>query len=507
MMKLERSYWIGSFVSAVLVSLVVCRYNFFAGWLAYIPIFLATINDKPKISFLKGLLWGMMLSVLALYWLIPGVERFTGHGIGFALVVFALALIFLALYHACLLMVYAFIKVTTSLKHAIWLNSLLMASVFCIGETLLMIVASGCPWFDEHAGSGLTTNLYSIQHASLFGIQALSFAVIFFNCLAAHYIQRRQYVQLYKPVVFFLLYMLTGYILFESFQPKNERAPFSIAIIAENIEAEAKWDSTAGDMLVQRLIDLNRSAVSAKPNIVLWSESGIPWMYSDSDRLVKEVLQITAPAHATHILGINTQAEDNATEFHNSAYCVLPDGKVTGRYDKQFMLSFVERPIGGMAMPFLSNNGYKERTNRLYNAPLKTPYGNAGILICNEAAVSAAGTHLASAGADFLLNMSNDGWFDDTYIVEDHFYAARLRAVETRKDIAINSNNGYSGMIKASGEIGARRRDDHPFVEVVSVRPNDTKTLATACPNLLAYICVLYVLVMLAIGARSSAHR
>ncbi|MCY7420637.1 MAG: hypothetical protein LH478_02725, partial [Chitinophagaceae bacterium] len=99
-------------------------------------------------------------------------------------------------------------------------------------------------------------------------------------------------------------------------------------------------------------------------------------------------------------------------------------------------------------------------------------------------------------GAQFLFNMSNDGWFNDTYIVRLHFYYARLRAVESRKDMAINSNNGYSGMVKASGEIMEQERSDEPFVKLVTIQPNKIITMASSFPNVFVYGCAIYILVI-----------
>ncbi len=121
-------------------------------------------------------------------------------------------------------------------------------------------------------------------------------------------------------------------------------------------------------------------------------------------------------------------------------------------------------------------------------------------MICNESAVPAAAANMITQGAQFLLNMSNDGWFNDTYIVRDHYFTARLRAVESRKDLVINSNNGYSGLIKASGETKEMKRSTAPFVEMVTVQPNNHTTLAASFPRLLVYACGVFILHISAIG-------
>ena len=101
---------------------------------------------------------------------------------------------------------------------------------------------------------------------------------------------------------------------------------------------------------------------------------------------------------------------------------------------------------------------------------------------------------MAKRGAEFFCNMGNDGWFNNTYIVRIHFYNTRLRAVETRKDVVVNCNNGYSGLIEASGNIAEQEKSTDPFVKIADVYPNNYQTLAAAFPLLFIYICAAYLL-------------
>jgi apolipoprotein N-acyltransferase len=68
-----------------------------------------------------------------------------------------------------------------------------------------------------------------------------------------------------------------------------------------------------------------------------------------------------------------------------------------------------------------------------------------------EMARSVEGEH-GRRKADFLVNMSNDGWF---YWVEldQHLQACQLRAVENRVPIARSVNTGNSGFIDSNGRI------------------------------------------------------
>jgi len=227
--------------------------------------------------------------------------------------------------------------------------------------------------------------------------------------------------------------------------------------------------------------------------MILWAESAIPWTWSPDDDLVRELLTHSKPHQITHILGMNTAVSTSVVR--NSAYCLLPDGKVAGHYDKRKPLLFIEQPGLGWLLPFSSSGGYAVEPGDS-DLPLVTPYGKAGVLICNESTLPAAAASRVRRGAQFLLNMSNDGWFRDTWLVAQHFYNARLRAVETRKDMVVNSNNGWSGCIYASGRIDTTGT-------LFTIRPNDDRPIAVRCPLLPAYACLLFLLIITIINQKT----
>ena len=99
--------------------------------------------------------------------------------------------------------------------------------------------------------------------------------------------------------------------------------------------------------------------------------------------------------------------------------------------------------------------------------------GNIGVSICNESLTDVVMNQQAQLGANFLVLMANDNWFADTQLTFHHFYVTRLRAIETRKDIAINANMEISGVVKATGEINQTLDATNPQVIVSEVTPNN----------------------------------
>ncbi|HEX5153538.1 MAG TPA: apolipoprotein N-acyltransferase [Parafilimonas sp.] len=490
-------------ISGLLAFIALVEINFIVGWICFVPVFISMLKANVKQSFKQGFIFGFVLSCLSFYWMISGAERFTGYNFLYGLGVFLICTLIMAVYWACLFSCVSFARITNK-KYSVVINSLSAAALFCLFEYVRSLISDGMPWFNFYAGNALEGNLYAVQPASLFGIYILSYVVVLVNYLLAVFIATKEWKKVFIPVAVVLVYIFCGYAILQSFNNTiTQNQPVRIALLAENIPPDIKWDDANGNMLVQRLLDLNKAAVAQKPDMILWSESAIPWTYRKDDDLVNEIIKESASAKATHILGMNTEVENNIV--NNSAYCIAPNGDITGRYDKQFLLSFIEKPVSGISIPFFSSTGFLVTDDIAHNAPLETPYGKAGIMICNESAIETAARQLAGQGAEFFCNMSNDGWFNNTYIVRSHFLNARLRAIEMRKDVIVNCNNGYSGMINSGGNIIKQEIDTAPFIQLNEIYPNDYKTFAFKFPLLLLYICAAFVLFAMMIKLKKQA--
>jgi apolipoprotein N-acyltransferase len=439
-------------------------------------------RSGPRTAARLGFVTGLAISVCAFSWMIPGAQTFTGASIWYGIAVFAACTVIFPLYWAALTWAYIWLK--DGAVRAWGGGALLAGALWVCAEAALQWGAQGMPWFLFHSGNALAGNLYAIQPLCWTGIHGATFAVVAVNAAIGRSLYTRDWKSLWKAATAIVAYIAIGWGILET-RPAPRGASFSLALLAEEITPDVQWDSTSGDKLVARLLDLDRAAAARKPDMALWSESAIPWTYRADDDLVREIVRVSP---VTHMLGMNTSVSEGVV--YNSAYC-LQQG-VQGRYDKQVLLLGIEKPWWGWLIPFTSSNGYAVRKGP-YAAPLPTPYGAAGILICNESAVPASAASAVRGGARFLLNMSNDGWFSDTYLVDQHFYNVRLRAVETRRDIAVNSNNGITGLVSASGRILEARQGDDPFVSIVRVHPEEEITPAVRWPLWPVAICALYI--------------
>ena len=136
----------------------------------------------------------------------------------------------------------------------------------------------------------------------------------------------------------------------------------------------------------------------------------------------------------------------------NSVVSVAPGGAVRGVSDKVELIPFGETvPLWSWLPPL------RERFPcpglRAAEAPVVLPAAGArvGILNCYEDVLPAHARRVAEGGPDFLVNVTNDAWFGPTAEPHLHDAVARLRAIETRRDLVRATNSGVSSLVAATG--------------------------------------------------------
>src|SRR3546814_9818333 len=73
-------------------------------------------------------------------------------------------------------------------------------------------------------------------------------------------------------------------------------------------------------------------------------------------------------------------------------------------------------------------------------------------------------------GATILANVSNLGWFGDTWALRQHLQIGRLRTLETARPMLAATNTGITAAIDAHGRVAAQLPAHQPGILPVSVQ-------------------------------------
>ena len=90
----------------------------------------------------------------------------------------------------------------------------------------------------------------------------------------------------------------------------------------------------------------------------------------------------------------------------------------------------------------------------------RLPGGPFGVFICYEAVFPNEVRRFVQNGAQLLINISDDGWFGRSSARTQHLAMARVRAVENRRWLLRDTNNGFTVSVDPYGRIVANMPPD-----------------------------------------------
>jgi len=178
------------------------------------------------------------------------------------------------------------------------------------------------------------------------------------------------------------------------------------------------------------------------------------------------------------IVGTDTlQLKADLTQRYNSALCISPSGQVTGRYYKMHRVMFGEYIPWGGHFPWLY--GLTPMSQGLDSGPSPACFQVAGWNLAPSICFESTVPHLirrqvnqlrqAGTRPDALVNVTNDGWFWGSGILDLQLACAVFRAIENRVPVLVSANTGVSAVIDGSGRIherGPRRGESTLYSEI-----------------------------------------
>ena len=122
-------------------------------------------------------------------------------------------------------------------------------------------------------------------------------------------------------------------------------------------------------------------------------------------------------------------------------------------------------------------------------------------IICYESIYGAYVSEYVKNGAQLLAIITNDAWWGNTQGHQQHLSYARLRAIETRKNVVRSANTGISAIINTKGEIIQQLGYEKRGSLLGEVNLNSRKTFYVNYGDYLAriaqFLAVVYFLIAL----------
>ena len=454
-----RSGYLVAIIAGLLLALAFPKFSI-AGfaWVAPALLLFAARGKSGADAFRAGYLGGITFWLASLYWLL--LMPATGFPI---LAWFALSA-YVALYFGA----WTWFVSNFQFQDSSWSGrvrwTITGAAAWVALELLRGWLFSGFPW--SLLGASQYQLVPLIQIAATTGVYGVSFLVVWFSLAldsAAEMIYRhptKRHVwqaEIVLPLVTVLLLFVGGIFVIGNKAPAEKT--LRVALIQPSVPQTLIWNADEDEKRFDELLARSQRAITNGTDLLVWPESAVP-MFDGVYNIIGEFAQSN---HVAIIFnGDDAEFHADATNFFNAAFFVNKDGHFTDVYHKQNLVIFGEYVPLARWLPFLKYLTPIQGGWTPGDKPVVFAGENftAAPLICFEDVFPKTARAAAAGEPDFLVNLSNDGWFGESAEQRQHLANAVFRAVENGLPLVRCSNNGVTGWIDAHGRLKEFLRDN-----------------------------------------------
>jgi len=297
------------------------------------------------------------------------------------------------------------------------------------------------------------------------------------------------------------LALLAGYGLWALQAPVPVDGRFNAAMIQGNVDQGIKWEPDTLDKIIHKYSVLSQKVMPERPDILIWPETALTFFVQQKSverTLVDDFIRTLGIPLVAGAPGY--ERGNTHVRVFNRAYLFGSQG-LEGFYDKEHLVPFGEYAPFGQDIPLLASlmKGVGAFTPGTNTAPLVSGRLAMGMLICYEAIFPRLARDRVAAGANVLVNISNDAWFGRSSAPGQHLELAALRAVEQRRFLLRCTNTGITALIDPQGRV----THETPLfadaaVSVSGVGLISAKTIYYHIEGWLEALCALAALLLLA---------
>jgi apolipoprotein N-acyltransferase len=504
-------------------------------WFALVPLLRALLSpaciDRPRPlrrGFLLGYLCGVLWYMGNCYWVR---DTMLGYG-DMPVLAPTLLLVAFSLYLGLYFGVFGLALVLVRRATGSTRLALTAAPILWVAMELAASRITSFPW--DQLGYSQVDNALLTQLAPWTGVYGISFVLVAANALVASVAlappervtpgQPRSrlkalfggevWITFGACLVFFLMY--GGIFLAQSRPPATATAVLvqpNLDVSADKRWAGAEWDRhiaefthLANEQCKTYIAGIPQTGAPngeilcppypTHPDLAIWPESPAPFIEADP-RFQRALAAIARQTQAPLIvgnLGTDYSAEEGLWREYNSALVMSADGARVGRYDKIHLVPFGEyipfqrllffaRKLTGRVSEF--SRGAERKVFRLNGHRY-------GIFICYEAVFADEVRQFAQLGAEVLVNVSDDGWYGDTSAPWQHLNMARMRAIENRRWLLRDTNNGITAVIDPYGRVRQSIARHQTDALPAGFGFRDDMTWYTAHGDVFAWLCAVF---------------
>ena len=434
-------------------------YNFFIiNFITFSLFFIFIFNKKKKKSnnkslFKYGWYFGFGYFLFSLYWIVISLTFDQSFKFLIPVAVILLPAL-LAIFYGILTYLFS-IFYSKNVVSSFFTFSILFGMI----EFVRGYIFTGFPW--NLISFSFSNSIYFIQILSTIGTYSFNLICISLFMVPALFILRKSKTEIIVCFFFILLsivFLIFGHIKNDNFNSlESLKNPYKIKAISSNISLDRFYSKQDELKIINELIELSDSK-KIEPTIFLWPEGIIPDSYLRDMSIYKNLFLDNFGEHDLIIMGLNSrEIRDYEYVYFNSMAIFDNKLNLIGNYNKVNLVPFgeyipFENILSLIGLKTVTNN-YQSFTGGKTRTPLNVKNSKIDLnllpLICYEIIYS--GKLSNDNNFDYIINISEDGWFGNSIGPKQHFSHSIFRSIESGKYIIRSANNGISAIINPIG--------------------------------------------------------
>ncbi len=334
-----------------------------------------------------------------------------------------------------------------------WQQALLFSGLWVLFEWVRSWLLTGFPWL--LFGYALLDTPFAAL-APVTGVYGLSLLMVTTACLLFALVipSRKKTTRTGNVIALVVVLVCWGLALpLNTLEWTRKSGQLSFSAMQGNIPQELKWDPEYFISTVKTYLTLSEG--HWQQQLIVWPENAIPLLYTEVPELLAHFKAQVEQHNSTLILGMPVDEHDGGEVLYRNSILALGDG--TGRYDKQKLVPFGEYlpmqwlrgliDFFDLPMSDFSPGDSGQTLLQAGEVPI-APY------ICYEVVYPDFAAELARESG-LLITISNDTWFGQSIGPVQHFQMARMRALETGRQMIRATNDGITALVNQKGEVTA----------------------------------------------------
>ncbi len=469
----------------------------FLAWISLVPFLMVLEMSQFQNAFRTGYLAGLFSTGAMMFWLNAntGATPFQASGMYLG------AVMYLALWWGAFALIQKWFYQRWGAR-----SFFLVPLVWTSLEYFQSLGELGFTW--HSLSTSQTSYLFAIQFAEFTGMHGVTFWVVslnvgvFFLLRAARRPTDRRSLGRYGMGLLILAVLPFIYGLSVVPERVTGNRWMKIGIVQPNIEPNVKWLDR--DFAYDQLMNLTRGMRGDSLDLIIWPETAVPNRLR-LDRRKLDPLRREIQAQGVSLLTgfpdrrfVEKDKELTHPSF-NSVMLLRPDTDTIPMYDKIHLVPFGEHIpsflniLAGIAMD-VGEFGYTSGDRyTVFTVPTQDRKDSIRVsaVICLESIYPERVRQFIIRGAEVLVIVTNDAWYDGTNGPEQHARCAIYRAIENRISIARSANTGISCFIDPYGRMVARTQNGEQTTLHREVPILSQPTFFTRFGNIFSFFVIL----------------